>query len=385
MTGPVLLLSDIFPPKTGGSGRWFWETYRRLPRTDVVVAAGAHPAAAALDAAHDLRTVRLPLEMRSRGVARLANLRHYLRTARAVRRLARATGARAIHAARPLPEGLVARLVKLRTGLPYCCYSHGEDVNVAATSRELSWLTRRVLAGAAAVFANSAFTRGLLLGDWRVPDAKVRLLHPGVDCSYFVPAPPDPAARARLGWAGRTVVLTAGRLQRRKGHDVLIGAVARLRARFPDLLYAVVGDGEERGRLEELVRRHDVAAHVRFAGETADADLLTAYQQCDVFALPNRAVGRDVEGFGMVLLEAQACGRPVLAGASGGTAETLRPGETGVVVPCDRADEPAAALAELLGDAEKRRVMGAAGRAWVRATFDWPALAARAARTFAEV
>jgi phosphatidylinositol alpha-1,6-mannosyltransferase len=87
----------------------------------------------------------------------------------------------------------------------------------------------------------------------------------------------------------------------------------------------------------------------------------------------------------MVLLEAQAGGRPVLAGASGGTAETLRPGESGVVVPCNRADEPAAALAELLADAARRERMGAAGRAWVAGKFDWPILAAEAQKVFAEI
>src|SRR3954468_3273721 len=100
MTGPTLLLSDIFPPKTGGSGRWFWEIYRRLPRTDYLVAAGEHPDAGAFDATHDARVFRLPLEMRNRAVGNWGGFKHYLRTARAVRKLARREGVRMIHAAR---------------------------------------------------------------------------------------------------------------------------------------------------------------------------------------------------------------------------------------------------------------------------------------------
>jgi phosphatidylinositol alpha-1,6-mannosyltransferase len=150
VTGTTLLISDIFPPKTGGSGRWFWEIYRRLPRAEYLVAASEHLGAAALDAGNALRVVRLPLEMRNRAVSNWASFTHYLRTARRVRRLARQEGVRMVHAARPLSEGLVARLVKLRTGIPYCCYTHGEDINVATTSRELRWLTRRVLRGASA-------------------------------------------------------------------------------------------------------------------------------------------------------------------------------------------------------------------------------------------
>jgi phosphatidyl-myo-inositol dimannoside synthase len=382
-TGPTLLLSDIFPPKTGGSGRWFWEIYRRLPRTEFRVAAGEHPEAAAFDATHDLRVFRLPLEMRNRAVSNWGSLKHYFRTARAVRRLAKQEGVRMIHAARPLSEGLVARMVRFRTGIPYCCYTHGEDINIATTSRELAWLTRRVLRGANAIIANSGFTRDLLLKEWRVPPERVRLLHPGVDCDYFRPAAPDAEVRARLGWEGRQVILTVGRLQRRKGQDVMIEVVARLRERFPNLLYSIVGDGEERARLAEIVTRLGVASHVQFLGEVKDAELLHCYQQCDLFALPNRTVGKDVEGFGMVLLEAQACGRPVLAGTSGGTAETMRPGETGVLVACDRPDEPAVALAKLLAETDRLERMGRAGRAWVEGTFNWPALALEAQKTFA--
>jgi phosphatidyl-myo-inositol dimannoside synthase len=381
----TLLVSDIFPPKTGGSGRWFWEIYRRLPRENFLVAAGEHPDAVAFDATHKLRVKRLPLEMRNRAISNWTSLKHYVRTVRAVRQLVKRESVGMIHAARPLSEGLVARMVRLRTGIPYCCYTHGEDINIATTSRELQWLTRRVLRSANAVIANSNFTRDLLLQDWNVPPDRVRLLHPGVDCEYFHPAPPDTEARKRFGWEGRQVILTVGRLQRRKGQDVMVEVVARLRERFPNLLYAIVGDGDERPRLNEIVTRLGVASHVQFLGEVKDSELLHCYQQCDMFALPNRAVGKDVEGFGMVLLEAQACGRPVLTGASGGTAETMRNGETGVMVACDRADEPATALAELLADGEKLDRMGRAGRAWVEGKFNWPALAVEAQAVFASV
>src|SRR5262249_17681185 len=167
-----------------------------------------------------------------------------------------------------------------------------------------------------------------------VAPAGIAGLPPGVDTSRFAPRPPDEAARAALGWLGRTVVLTVARLQRRKGHDVMIDAVALLRGQFPTLLYAIVGDGEERAALEHRVQQAGLGEHVRFHGAIDDAQLLQAYQQCDLFALPNRTVDGDFEGFGMVLLEAQACGRAVLAGNSGGTDEAVRAGATGVMVDC---------------------------------------------------
>jgi len=173
-----------------------------------------------------------------------------------------------------------------------------------------------------------------------------------------------------------------GRLQKRKGQDMLIRALPAVRRAVPDVLYAVLGDGEERAALERLADQEGVRPSVQFLGEADDETLVRCYQQCDLFALPNRQVGVDIEGFGMVLLEAQACGRPALAGASGGTAETMRVPETGRIVPCDGPDQLAGVLAELLRQPALLHRMGAAGRAWVVERFDWAALTRRAEGLF---
>src|SRR5205807_7592768 len=127
-----------------------------------------------------------------------------------------------------------------------------------------------------------------------------------------------------------------------------------------------------------LVMQQDVQENVQFLGGANDETLRRCYQQCDVFALPNRQVGVDIEGFGMVLLEAQACGRPVVAGASGGTAETMRVPQTGRIVNCDGPQELARVLTELLRRPDLLERMGAAGRAWVVNRFDWAALVRQA-------
>jgi phosphatidylinositol alpha-1,6-mannosyltransferase len=378
----TLLVSDNFPPRTGGSGRWFWEVYRRLPRDRFLVAAGEHPRQAEFDTGHDVRVVRLPLTLPAWGLRSVAGLRGYAGTVRRLAALIRAEGVLELHCGRCLPEGFMAWLLSWWAHLPYVCYVHGEDVMTAGTSRELSWMVRRVLGAAKFVVANSRNTAGLLTGRWGLPPERVRLLHPGVDTSRFVPAPRDPAARARLGWGDRPVVLTVGRLQKRKGHDMMIRALASIRARVGSVLYAVVGDGEERATLEALAAAEGVAADVRFLGEVDDDALAECYRQCDLFALPNRQVGEDIEGFGMVLLEAQACGRPVLAGASGGTAETMRAAETGVVVPCDEPAALADAVAGLLADPARLARMGTEAREWVVERFDWEALARQARDLF---
>jgi phosphatidylinositol alpha-1,6-mannosyltransferase len=246
----------------------------------------------------------------------------------------------------------------------------------------LSWLVRHVLGGADFAIPNSRNTMRLLQEEWGLPAERVRLLHPGVDTQRFTPADPCPEVRATLGWGDRPVVLTVGRLQKRKGQDQMILGLRAVRAVVPDVLYVIVGDGEERAPLEGLVAREGLERHVQFLGEPDDEKLVQCYQQCDLFVLPNRQVGKDIEGFGMVLLEAQACGKPVVAGDSGGTAETMRIPETGRVVCCDGPDELSALVAELLADPDRRARMGEEGRRWVTEQFDWAVLSRQAARLF---
>jgi phosphatidylinositol alpha-1,6-mannosyltransferase len=267
-------------------------------------------------------------------------------------------------------------------GLPYICYIHGEDVNTAANSREHAFLVRRVLSGAEFCIANSRNTARLLQQNWRLPPDRVRILNPGVDTQRFHPAPKCDAIRRRLDWQERQVVLTVGRLQRRKGQDMLIRALPLIKQQIPNVLYSIVGDGEQRGALEELARECGVLAHVQFRGETTDDELIQSYQQCDVFALPNREIDGDIEGFGMVLLEAQACGKPVIAGDSGGTAETMFLGKSGYVVDCRTPEPVAQQVVELLSDALRREAMGAAALEHVAKAFDWGVLARKAQATF---
>lgn len=379
----TLLLSENFPPAKGGSGRWFFDLYSRLPRDRYILAVGRHDAQETFDAGHNLDVRRFPLHSDRWDLRNLPALRYYERCVRTLHHLVRREGVTRIHCARCLPEGWMARLLRLAGGPPYDCYVHGEDAETAATSRELGWMVHHVFTGAERLICNSANTARLVAATWAVPCGKIRVLHPGVDASRFVPAPRDAALRWRLGWDG-PVILTVGRLQKRKGHDVLIRALPRIRERFPDVLYSIVGDGEEREDLMTLVSQLGLGAHVQFLRDVDEATLLRCHQQCDVFVLPNRAVGRDIEGFGIVLLEAQACAKPVVAGESGGTAETMRPGETGLVVDCTEPEPLAGTIATLLADAGRRERFGAAGRKWVRETFDWPRIMPGARALFGE-
>jgi phosphatidylinositol alpha-1,6-mannosyltransferase len=378
----TLLVSEHFPPKTGGSGRWFWEIYRRLPRELFCIAAGANPKQQEFDRTHDLHLTRLALRLESWGVCSIASLKGYWRGVKALRRIVRAEGVQQIHCGRCLPEGLMALALKCWSGIPYVCYVHGEEVNYATASRELRWLARRVLNSAQFIVINSVNTGRLLKEEWQVPAEQLRLLYPGVDTELFVPAERDEDVRAHLGWGQRPTILTVGRLQKRKGHDQMILALPAIKKAIPEVLYAIVGDGEEREFLQSMVAQEGLGANVQFLGEVNDAALVRCYQQCDLFVLPNRQVDKDIEGFGMVLVEAQACGKPVVAGASGGTAETMQIPQTGLVVNCDGPQPLAALVTELLADPERLTRMGTAARQWVVERFDWTALSRQAAGLF---
>jgi phosphatidylinositol alpha-1,6-mannosyltransferase len=215
-----------------------------------------------------------------------------------------------------------------------------------------------------------------------LPDGRIHVLHPGVDTKKFVAAPRNVQWRAQRGWLDRPVVLTVGRLQKRKGHDVMLRALAQIVRAVPDVLYAIVGDGDERASLGDLVDQLGLNRHVQFVGEVKDDELVSCYQQCDLFVLPNREVGGDIEGFGIVLLEAQSCGQAVVAGLSGGTAETMQVPETGRLVQCDSPDELARVVSELLNDPAQLVVMRARARQWMVRHFDWSARTREAAELF---
>jgi phosphatidylinositol alpha-1,6-mannosyltransferase len=347
-----------------------------------VIAAGEHPGQAEFDAGHDLRVRRLPLAMRQWGLRSLTGLAGYCRTVRRLLRLIGVEQVNNVHCGRCLPEGVMALALRRFWRIPFLCYVHGEDITTATYSREHAWLASQVLRGADLVIANSRNTCRILHQEWGLSSRQVALLYPGVDTRRFAPAPPNPAVRERLGWTSRRVVLTVGRLQKRKGHDHMIQALPAIRDQVPDVLYAIIGDGEELGPLRQLAADNAVAGQVQFLGEADDQTLIDAYQQCDLFALPNRTVGKDIEGFGMVLLEAQSCGKPVLAGSSGGTSETMQAPDTGIIVDCNDIQHLAAAVARLLANSPLLARMGAAGREWVVERFDWAALSRRAQDIF---
>jgi len=380
----VLLLTELFPPDVGGSPVLFEAIYSRLRNTAVVVLAdnkaATRPVAVRRDAAA-LTVVRRPLATARWGIRDPRAFFNHARVALEARKLG-SRGEVIVHCGRALPEGVAAWISRRFGGPAYLCWAHGEDIATALQSREFTWLMTRVYRRAAANIANSHSTRRMLEALGMPPD-QIHVIHPGVDVQRFRPDT-DVDLRARFAADGRIVLLSVGRLQRRKGHDLAIEAVSRLSPSVP-LSYLIAGDGAERAHLEGLVARHRLQDRVHFLGQVPARDLPRYYAACDIFLLPNRIDEGDVEGFGIVFLEAAATGRPTIGGRSGGVPEAVLDGETGRLVSGTDANELAAVIRDLASSPEKRHAMGAAGRDRVCRSFTWESAASRVSEVHSEI
>jgi phosphatidylinositol alpha-1,6-mannosyltransferase len=395
--GRHLLVTNDFPPKVGGIQAYLWELWRRLdPASFVVLTARSDPSSEAFDssaAANGIRIERVPGRI----------LYFPTPTARTrILSLASEVGATLVLLDPVLPLGLLGP----KLGLPYGVLLHGAEVAVPARLPVTRGLVARALAGASLVvsaghYPASVSARALAGGrgprsggagsgtSGAIVRPKLLEVPPGVDCARFAPwdAPTRAAARLRLGLpVDAPLVVSVSRLVPRKGMDVLIEAVRRLRRSYPDLVLAIAGTGREAQRLAARARRG--AAPVRFFGQVSEEDKRALLASADVFAMAcrKRWWGLEEEGFGIVFLEAAASGTPQVAGDSGGAAEAVDDGVSGVVVrrPQD-AGEVAGALRRLLADAELRRRMGDAARERACRAFDYDVLAAKLAAALAEV
>lgn len=377
----TLLLTENFPPKEGGSGRWFWELYSRLPNDKVLIVANDTPEGREFDNTHELDIVRIELESTEWGLASTKGLGFYWETIRKVLKLIKEHGIEEVHCGRVIPEGVIARALKLLAGARYNCFVHGEDVETAATSREHSLLVKNVCKNASMLICNSENTANIVRKLGFDSGSKCEVLHPGVDTSRFEVAAPNTSFRQQMGWSGKRVLLTVGRLQRRKGQDFLIKSMPALLKEFPDLFYAVVGRGECYDELISLVDQHELHDNVCVYPDMDDEALIKCYQQCDIFILPNRTIDNDIEGFGMVLVEAQVCGKPVIAGDSGGTRETMNIGKTGHIIDCSSTENLLNGLSPILRNREI--VDGEVDIAdYAKNRFNWDQHVAKAKRLF---
>jgi phosphatidylinositol alpha-1,6-mannosyltransferase len=361
-----LLVTNDFPPKIGGIQSLLWEWWRRLPSDSFAVLTSPYEGAEEFDRSQPFEIHRTKEPV----------LLPHPWMVRRVDSLARSFGADFIVLDPAVPLGLIGPSLSL----PYDVIVHGAEVTVPGripgSRHALGWVlrnARRVIAAGGYPAAEAEHAAGCALD--------VHIVPPGVDIERFRPlsARERTDARRRFGFDDDEIVLVAvSRLVPRKGFDTAIEAVARLRSRHPKLRLAIAGSGRDRDRLEKIARAHD--APVTFLGRVSDDDLPSLYGCADlsVMLCRNRWGGLEQEGFGIVFLEAAACGVPQIAGASGGAAEAVDNGVTGLVAPNPRSVDEAAHLIEsLIEDSDRRASMGTAARWRAVHEFSYDVLSAR--------
>ncbi|MEX2213432.1 MAG: glycosyltransferase family 4 protein [Phycisphaeraceae bacterium] len=398
-----ILLAQKFLPEHGGSIAWMHNVYSRWPQPVEVVThdyynvapgTSSFPHAAVRPASGDHVTSpnlimdRRDIFMRDWGIESFARIKRYWRMNRAVReRLKRKVMVEGsakpqpaqvrVHAIHAVPEVAALVPLKWRYGkrMKVICYAHGEEITACCSSRQLKFLMHKAHKIVDLMIANSQNTVRYLAN--HIDPAKVVVLHPGVELSAFEGyAEAGRQWRVANGCEDRLIVLTVGRLDPRKNHAAVIKAVADLSVKHPNLLYVCAGGGQCREQLQRQAAELGVADRVRFPGEIDGPTKLALFGACDVFAMPAIQVGTDVEGFGMVFIEAGACGKPCVAGDSGGQPEAVIDGESGFVVDGKSAASVASALDRLLLDPSLRQRMGEAGRRRAQ-ELDWPRVVQR--------
>ncbi|MGX9885732.1 glycosyltransferase family 4 protein [Streptomyces sp. NPDC002276] len=370
----TLIVTNDFPPRPGGIQAFLHNMALRLDPERLVVYAstwkrgreGAE-ATAAFDAEQPFKVVRDSTTM-------------LLPTPAATRTavgLLREHGCTAVWFGAAAPLGLMAPALRKAGAERIVATTHGHEAGWAQlpASRQL---LGRIGESTDTITYLGEYTRSRIAAALS-PEAAARMvqLPPGVDEKVFHPGSGGAEVRERLGLTERPVVVCVSRLVPRKGQDTLILAMPRILARQPDAVLLIVGGGPYEKDLRRLVRETGVSDSVRFTGAVPWAELPAHYGAGDVFAMPcrTRRGGLDVEGLGIVYLEASATGLPVVAGDSGGAPDAVLDGETGWVVRGGSPEEAADRIVALLGDPELRRNMGERGRSWVEEKWRWDLLA----------
>lgn len=369
----LLFITQDFPPDVGGIQTYSWEVARRLARRvqALEVVAPQRPEAHTVDHDAPFPITRLPGRPDLLPLSSLPIL--------PVR--ARQTQAHVAFHAQWQTVGASA-LSRALVGWPrrIVCAAHGRELlfNPAPTSalRPAYDRLRRFLLRQVDTFAPvSHYTAGLL-HNHGVPAHRTHVVPNGTDPERFYPR--DGASlRRRLGLSGRSLLLTVARLVPRKGIDTVLHALPTIAQAVPDVTYIIAGTGPDRARLERLADDLDVQSHVQFVGHVDHETLPSYYSAADLFVMPAREDPPDVEGFGIVFLEANACGTPVVGARTGGIPDAIQHGETGLIVPPDAPEALAEAAIRILTDSDFASALGQQGRRWAVREMSWSRVADR--------
>ena len=355
----LLFVTQDFPPDIGGIQTYSWEVAHRLADrvAHLTVMASDRPEAASVDRAASFPIVRLPGRSDLLPLFLLPTL---------PTRARRMQADVALHAQRQTVGASVLARALLGRPRRIVCAAHGRELlfNPATGYPGLGAAydrLRQTLLHQVDVFLPVSHYTADLLHERGVPPGRTHVVPNGTDPDCFRPHD-DTSLRQRLGLADRSLLLTVGRLVRRKGIDTVLRALPTIIQACPDVAYVIAGTGPDRARLEQLATRIGIRERVRFVGDIDHNRLPLYYSAADLFVMPARQDPPDVEGFGLVFLEANACGTPVVGTCSGGIPDAVQDGETGLLIPPDAPDALAEATLYVLTTSGVAETLGRQGR-----------------------
>lgn len=357
MRRTLLITLDYPPDNRGGVANYYYHLVQNLPQHSIVV----------LDN-HAHQLLSLAKFVWPKWLQGLWN----------VARMVRQEKIEMLIAGQLLPLGTIAWILHHLVRIPYIVMTHGMDVTIPFGpdgSRRKRWLLKHIIRDAYRVTASNTYTRDQLLQCGARP-AQLVLVPPGPSITPALLRTCDVRAELiathHLKVKDRLVLLSVGRLVERKGFDRVIDCLPTLREIFPKIFYVIVGEGEDRQRLETRAREKNVLDHVVFVGACDDATLAAWYDCCNVFVMVSRTLANnDTEGFGLVYLEANSFGKAVVGGLTGGVPDAIIDGETGFLVEPNNQPMICQALVTLLQKPELAQRLGEAGRARVAEHFQW--------------
>lgn len=365
----TLLVSNDFPPVISGISTVFYYVWKYLPTDKNIILAPRVKGSLAFDRKNGLNIKRYPFFSKRNILLKLIN--NMLMFLFILPFIPRVDG---IHCGQILSSGICGLIFKKLLRKPYFLWVYGgETTPVYANSTWSRILIRKILGNADIIITVSKFnTREFL--EYGIPRDKILEIIPGVDSEIFRPLPKPVDLVEKYKLHGRKTILTLSRLTERKGHDVVLRALPRVLESCPDIRYVIAGNGPNKRYLTKLCDKLNLNSIVIFAGYVAEDDLARYYNLSDIFIMPNRETFNStdsVEGFGITFIEANACGKPVIGGRSGGAVEAVEDGVTGFLVDPQCEDEVAEKLICLLKNGELARKMGKNGRARVVKDFSW--------------
>jgi phosphatidylinositol alpha-1,6-mannosyltransferase len=365
----TLIVTNDFPPRAGGIQAFVHNLAARRPPDSVIVYAPAWKGTRAFDAAQPFPVIRHPTRVMLPVPTVLG---------RAVG-IVRAEGCDSVVFGAAAPLGLLAPALRRAGAARIVGLTHGHEAGWASLPGTRALLRRIGDDVDVLTYLGEYTRRRIAAGLSPVAAARMRRLAPGVDEAVFRPGAGGAEVRERYGLTDRPVVVCVSRLVPRKGQDALIHAWPRVLRAVPDAALLLVGGGPYRTALERIRADRGVAKSVRITGTVPWEELPAHYDAGDVFAMPcrTRLRGLDVEGLGIVYLEASATGLPVIAGDSGGAPDAVLPGETGLVVDGRSVAAVADAVVELLRSPDGAAAMGEKGRSWIEREWRWSVQARR--------